>query len=87
MDWPTARQEAETIEAFAALGVRVNITELDVDVLPRYHAAEHGGRFGDVAPAAAESNPYTRGLAGGNAAGARQALCRIVREFSHNIAT
>jgi endo-1,4-beta-xylanase len=35
MDWPTARQEAETIEAFAALGIRVNITELDVDVLPR----------------------------------------------------
>src|SRR5674476_358269 len=35
MDWPTARQEADTIEAFGVLGVRVHITELDVDVLPR----------------------------------------------------
>jgi endo-1,4-beta-xylanase len=35
LDWPTAAQEDSTIEAFAALGVRVMITELDVDVLPR----------------------------------------------------
>ena len=35
LDWPTAQQQADTIEAFAALGVKVSITELDVDVLPR----------------------------------------------------
>src|SRR6266699_1074902 len=35
MDWPSPAQEDSTIDAFAALGVRVMITELDVDVLPR----------------------------------------------------
>jgi endo-1,4-beta-xylanase len=34
VDWPTAAQLDTTIAAFAALGVKVNITELDVDVLP-----------------------------------------------------
>jgi len=61
MDWPTARQESETIEAFAALGIRVNISELDVDVLPRTTR----GNTADIAATAAgsaESNPYTAGL-------------------------
>lgn len=35
LDWPTVAQEDSTIEAFAPLGVRVMVTELDVDVLPR----------------------------------------------------
>ena len=35
LDWPSPAQEDSTIDAFAALGVRVMITELDVDVLPR----------------------------------------------------
>ena len=34
LDWPTPAQEDSTITAFAALGVRVMITELDIDVLP-----------------------------------------------------
>ena len=34
MDWPSAGQVDSTIEAFAALGVKVNITELDIDVVP-----------------------------------------------------
>ena len=34
MDWPSSAQYDSTITAFAALGVHVNITELDVDVLP-----------------------------------------------------
>ncbi len=34
LDWPSPAQEDSTIDAFAALGVRVMITELDVDVLP-----------------------------------------------------
>ncbi len=34
LDWPTPAQEDSTISAFAALGVKVMITELDVDVLP-----------------------------------------------------
>jgi endo-1,4-beta-xylanase len=35
LDWPTVEQQDTTIAAFAALGVGVNITELDIDVLPR----------------------------------------------------
>ena len=34
LDWPSPPQEDSTIDAFARLGVRVMITELDVDVLP-----------------------------------------------------
>ncbi|MBZ5724539.1 MAG: endo-1,4-beta-xylanase [Acidobacteriia bacterium] len=34
MDWPTIAQQSATIEAFSALGVKVNVTELDIDVLP-----------------------------------------------------
>lgn len=34
LDWPTAAQQDSTIAAFAALGVHVMITELDIDVLP-----------------------------------------------------
>ena len=61
MDWPTPRQEAETIEAFAALGVRLHITELDVDVLPRT-TRQNTADISAVATATAESNPYTAGL-------------------------
>ena len=34
MDWPRVAQVDSTIEAFAKLGVKVNITELDIDVVP-----------------------------------------------------
>ena len=34
LDWPTIPQLDETISAFAALGVKIAITELDIDVLP-----------------------------------------------------
>ena len=61
LDWPTSAQIDSTIDAFAALGVKVNITELDVDVLPpavREPTAEVTARG---APAAG-SNPYVGGL-------------------------
>jgi endo-1,4-beta-xylanase len=60
LDWPIAKQEAETIEAFAALGVRVNITELDVDVLPRTTRQNTADISATAAPA--NSNPYPDGL-------------------------
>ena len=34
LTWPTAEQEDATISAFAALGVKVAISELDINVLP-----------------------------------------------------
>jgi endo-1,4-beta-xylanase len=61
MDVPTARQESETIEAFAALGVKVNITELDVDVLPRTNR-QNTADISATAAGTAQSNPYTSGL-------------------------
>jgi hypothetical protein len=57
----TAQQQSETIVAFASLGVKVNITELDVDVLPR--ASQHRGA--DISlnvELRAELNPYANGL-------------------------
>ena len=47
LDWPSPAQEDSTIDAFARLGVRVMITELDVDVLP--HTSE-SNPFGDGLP-------------------------------------
>jgi endo-1,4-beta-xylanase len=61
MDWPTLKQESDTIEAFAALGVRVNITELDVDILPRT-TRQNTADISATAAGTAESNPYTAGL-------------------------
>jgi endo-1,4-beta-xylanase len=61
MDWPTAAQQADTIEAFAALGIKVNITELDVDVLPRT-APGNSADVSATSAGSAGSNPYTAGL-------------------------
>jgi endo-1,4-beta-xylanase len=61
LDWPSAQLEDETLSDFARLGVKLNISELDVDVLPRPAAngsADISARFA----ATAGSNPYTRGL-------------------------
>jgi len=61
MDWPTAKQESDTIEAFAALGMRVNISELDVDVLPRT-TAQNTADVSATTAGNAQSNPFTAGL-------------------------
>ena len=61
MGWPTVEQQDSTIAAFAALGVKVNITELDVDVLPPATRESDGGRR-RARSARGEPNPYCRGL-------------------------
>jgi len=61
MDWPTPAQQDSTIVALARLGVKVNITELDVDVLPPAIQA----RTADVnvrAELDPKANPYAAGL-------------------------
>jgi len=57
MDWPSVEQEDATITDFASLGVKVMITELDVDLLGKSQSA-------DVAEMQREmtSNIYTNGL-------------------------
>jgi endo-1,4-beta-xylanase len=61
LDWPTAKQQADTIEAFAALGIKVNITELDVDVLPRT-APGNSADVSATSTGSAGANPYAAGL-------------------------
>jgi endo-1,4-beta-xylanase len=61
LDWPTYAAEDSTIDAFAALGVKVAITELVVDVLPR------AGTGAEVTARGAQGcdcrlNPYVRGM-------------------------
>ena len=61
MNWPSVAEEDSTIRAFAALGVKINITELDVDVLPQ--ASQNGSA--DVSLRVASNpalNPYAAGL-------------------------
>ncbi len=61
MKWPAPRDVEETIAAFASLGLKVMITELDVDVLPPAtgsQAADIGMNF----QLRAQENPYTNGL-------------------------
>jgi endo-1,4-beta-xylanase len=60
-DWPDVEQVDSTIAVLHALGVKVNITELDVDVLPRVRRDQSA----DVSARAegnANSNPYSAGL-------------------------
>ena len=61
MDWPTVEQEDATISDFAKLGVKVMITELDVDVV----RATQRNRTADIeanARRVAGANIYSNGL-------------------------
>ncbi|HEU4995658.1 MAG TPA: endo-1,4-beta-xylanase [Gemmatimonadaceae bacterium] len=61
MNWPSMAAEDSTIRAFADLGVKVMITELDIDVLPPVTR----GTTADVSLSAqggSATNPYTAGL-------------------------
>lgn len=60
MDWPTPEQVDRTIEVFAALGIKVMITELDVDVLP--YDIPAGAEITMRTELRPELNPYPNGL-------------------------
>jgi endo-1,4-beta-xylanase len=61
MEWPTLEQQTATIEAFKALGIKVNITELDVDVLPSA-TQQRTADVGLNVEAQAKLNPFKDGL-------------------------
>jgi endo-1,4-beta-xylanase len=61
MDWPTTNQVDETITALSKLGVKVMITELDLDLLPPATKSQAAEVSMNVA-LRAELNPYTNGL-------------------------
>jgi endo-1,4-beta-xylanase len=61
LTWPTVEQEGAAIDAFAKVGVKVAISELDIDVLP----PALGQQTADVsaqAAADAKLNPWPNGL-------------------------
>ena len=61
MDWPTTAQVDSTIKAFAELGIKVMITELDIDALPQ--ATFNMGADVSLSVEAREKlNPYKDGL-------------------------
>jgi endo-1,4-beta-xylanase len=61
LDWPTDEQQDATIAAFAKLGIKVNITELDIDVLPRAVRSQ-GAEITLTADNNNNLNPYAQGL-------------------------
>src|SRR5581483_1943241 len=61
LDWPSIDQEDAAITAFAKLGVKVNITELDIDVLPRA-TREQGAEVTLHSESKERLNPYSAGL-------------------------
>jgi endo-1,4-beta-xylanase len=61
-DFPTLRQQEETISQFAALGVKLMITELDIDVLPRPANYDDGAEVSQNFELKEKMNPYADGL-------------------------
>jgi endo-1,4-beta-xylanase len=61
VDWPPLLDVDETIEAFARLGLKVMITELDVSVLPAV-TSRLDAQVSQNYRLRAEDNPYTNGL-------------------------
>ena len=61
LDWPSLAQEADTITAFGGMGLKVMITELDVDLLPKADFNQGADISRRVAEQAA-LNPYANGL-------------------------
>jgi endo-1,4-beta-xylanase len=60
MDWPSVADEDAAISVFSALGLKVHITELDVDVLPR--TTKPGADYAVDIPVTPKLNPYVNRL-------------------------
>jgi endo-1,4-beta-xylanase len=61
LTWPSMQEQEATITAFAELGIRVNITELDINVLP-FVSEEEGPTIKLTDELQPKLNPYTSGL-------------------------
>jgi endo-1,4-beta-xylanase len=61
MDWPATQDVDQTITDFARLGVKVMVTELDIDLLPAATQSQ-GAEVSMRAAARAGLNPYAKGL-------------------------
>jgi endo-1,4-beta-xylanase len=78
LDWPTPGQLDKTISAFARLGVKVMITELDVDVVPKTQR-RHTADIAENARADAAADVYAQGLP----AAKQQELAQRYAELFH----
>ena len=79
LDRPTAEQYDRAISELAATGVKLAITELDIDVLPAATRSMNGrGRRG-VRPHRPASDPYAEWAPEGGAGATRETLCGIVQ--------
>lgn len=76
MDWPSVGLEDSTITMFAALGIKVNMTEVDIDLLPPV-VRSTGADVAMQGTANAASNPYRDSLP----AAKQQALARRYAEI------
>lgn len=79
IDWPSIADEDATIAAFAALGVKVHITELDVDVLPR--TTKPGADYAVDVAVTPQLNPYVNGLTDAMQAKLAQRYAELFRVF------
>jgi endo-1,4-beta-xylanase len=61
MNWPSRQDVGGTIDQFSQLGVKVMITELDVDVLPP-PSRSVSANVSETFESRQELNPYTKGL-------------------------
>jgi endo-1,4-beta-xylanase len=61
LDWPSVEEQDATIAAFAKLGIKVNITELDIDVLPVV-SEETGPNLKITPDLATTLNPFASSL-------------------------
>ncbi|HYD51485.1 MAG TPA: endo-1,4-beta-xylanase [Gemmatimonadaceae bacterium] len=76
MTWPAPALVDSMLTKFAQAGVRVHLTELDIDVLPRV-TRQTGADIANRGTATAASNPYAAGLPDS----AQQALATRYREI------
>jgi endo-1,4-beta-xylanase len=61
LNWPSPEALGQTIDRFSQLGIKVMITELDMDVLPSASASVSAD-VSQTFQSRAEWNPYTNGL-------------------------
>ena len=61
LNWPSVAQLDQTIEAFSRAGIKVDITELDMDMLPQATSSQAADISMNFA-LRARLNPYTNGL-------------------------
>lgn len=59
LDWPSTQQIDATLNTFEKLGIKVNITELDVDVLPQAYQLQNVNLTPEMQK---NLNPYSQGI-------------------------